>query len=142
MTEAIDERIVQDRLVAQLSIAFGVVAALLAAMGLYGVLSYGVARRTSEIGIRKALGAQQGALMAMIMRETGWLLLAGLVAGGALSVATMQSHRQPALRPVAGRSGDVRRRHRPRWRSSHSSRRGCRRIARRASIRSSRCGNE
>jgi ABC-type antimicrobial peptide transport system permease subunit len=44
-------------------------------------LSYGVARRTNEIGIRKALGAQQSTLMAMVMRETGWLLVIGLVVG-------------------------------------------------------------
>ena len=65
-------------------------AALLAAIGLYGVLSYGVARRTNEIGIRKALGAQHGTLIAMILRETGWLLVGGLVAGGALSAAAIQ----------------------------------------------------
>jgi ABC-type antimicrobial peptide transport system permease subunit len=59
-------------------------------MGLYGVLSYGVARRTNEIGIRKALGAQPGTLIGMILRETGWLLAAGLVAGGALSAAAIQ----------------------------------------------------
>jgi predicted permease len=87
LTEAIDRRIVQDRLLAQLSMAFGVVAVLLAAIGLYGVLSYGVARRTNEIGIRKALGAQQRTLMGMILRETGWLLLVGLLAGAALSAA-------------------------------------------------------
>jgi predicted lysophospholipase L1 biosynthesis ABC-type transport system permease subunit len=90
VTDAIDERIVQDRLLARLSIAFGVVAALLAAMGLYGVLSYGVARRTNEIGIRKALGAQQATLIAMIVRETGWLLVVGVIAGAALSVATIR----------------------------------------------------
>ena len=77
LTEAVDRRIVQDRLLARLSIAFGVVAVLLAAIGLYGVLSYGVARRTNEIGIRKALGAQHGTLIAMILRETGWLLVVG-----------------------------------------------------------------
>jgi putative ABC transport system permease protein len=89
LTELVDERMVQDRLLARLSIAFGVVALLLAAIGLYGVLSYGVARRTNEIGIRKALGAQHGAVMAMILRETGLLLVVGLLAGVALSaVAT------------------------------------------------------
>jgi predicted permease len=87
---AIDERIVQDRMLARLSIAFGVVAALLAAMGLYGVLSYGVARRTNEIGIRKALGAQQRTLAGMILRETGVLLLVGLLAGAGLAAAAIR----------------------------------------------------
>jgi len=90
LSEAIDRRLSQDRMVAQLSIAFGVVAALLAAMGLYGVLSYGVARRTQELGVRKALGARHATLMAMILRETGWLLVAGLLAGGALAVGAVQ----------------------------------------------------
>jgi predicted permease len=90
LSEAIEERMVQDRLLARLSIAFGIVALLLSSIGLYGVLSYGVARRTSEIGIRKALGAQDGALVAMILRETGWLFLVGVVAGAALSAATMR----------------------------------------------------
>ena len=73
-------------MLAQLSIAFGVVAVLLAAIGLYGVLSYGVARRTNEIGVRKALGAPSGTLIAMILRETGWLVLVGLVLGSAAAV--------------------------------------------------------
>jgi predicted permease len=90
LTEAVNGRIVQDRLLAQLSIAFGVVAVLLAAIGLYGVLSYGVARRTNEIGIRKALGAQQHALIGMILRETGWLFAIGLIAGSAVSVAAIR----------------------------------------------------
>ena len=90
LAEAVDARIVQDRLLAQLSIAFGVVALLLAAIGLYGVLSYGVVRRTNEIGIRKALGARDGTLMGMILRETGWLLLVGLVAGTAVSAGAIR----------------------------------------------------
>ena len=90
LAEAVDARIVQDRLLAQLSIAFGVVALLLAAIGLYGVLSYGVVRRTNEIGIRKALGARDGTLIGMILRETGWLLLVGLVAGTAVSAGAIR----------------------------------------------------
>jgi len=86
----VDTRIVQDRLLARLSIAFGIVAVLLAAIGLYGVLSYGVARRTNEIGIRKALGARDGTLITMILRETGWLVIAGMIAGGAASVAALR----------------------------------------------------
>jgi predicted permease len=90
LAAAVDARIVQDRLLAQLSLAFGIVAMLLAAIGLYGVLSYGVARRTNEIGIRKALGAPHGALIAMILRETWWLLLVGLVAGTAASAGSIR----------------------------------------------------
>ena len=67
-----------------------IVAVLLAAIGLYGVLSYGVARRTNEIGIRKALGAQQGTLIGMVLRETGLLLLVGMIAGAAVSVAAIR----------------------------------------------------
>jgi putative ABC transport system permease protein len=85
LTAAVDERIAQDRMLAQLSIAFGLVAIVLAAIGLYGVLSYGIARRTNEIGIRKALGARHRTLIAMIARETGWILLIGLAAGLAIS---------------------------------------------------------
>ncbi|MFN7933497.1 MAG: ABC transporter permease [Bryobacteraceae bacterium] len=88
--DIIDDRIVQERLLAQLSIAFGVVALLLSAIGLYGVLSYGVARRTNEIGIRKALGAQHREIIAMILRETGLLIAAGLIIGGALAAAAMR----------------------------------------------------
>ena len=87
---AVNARVVQDRLLAQLSAAFGIVAALLAAIGLYGVLSYGIARRTNEIAVRKALGARNGMLMRMVARETVWLLLSGIVAGAALSIALVR----------------------------------------------------
>jgi predicted lysophospholipase L1 biosynthesis ABC-type transport system permease subunit len=90
VNSAVNARVAQDRLLARLSAAFGIVAALLAGVGLYGVLSYGIARRTNEIAVRKALGAQPGMLMGMIARETGWLLLVGLVAGVALSIAAVR----------------------------------------------------
>jgi predicted permease len=87
LTDLVNQQMVQDRLLARLSTSFGIVALLLAAIGLYGVLSFGVARRTNEIGIRKALGAQHSAVMLMILRETGLLLLVGLVAGTFLAAA-------------------------------------------------------
>jgi ABC-type antimicrobial peptide transport system permease subunit len=90
LTEPIDRQMAQDRLLARLSTAFGVVGLFLAAIGLYGVVAYGVARRTNEIGIRKALGARDGAVMAMILRETGLLVAVGLASGVALCVAGMR----------------------------------------------------
>jgi ABC-type antimicrobial peptide transport system permease subunit len=75
----------QDRAVAQLAIAFGVVAVALAAIGLYGVLSYGIARRRGEIAIRIALGARPGSVVGMILRETAGLVLAGLAFGAGMA---------------------------------------------------------
>ena len=75
----------QDRTTAQLAVVFGVVALVLAAIGLYGVLSYGVARRTGEIAVRIALGAQSRGVISMILRETLGVVLLGLIAGSALA---------------------------------------------------------
>jgi predicted permease len=77
----------QDRATAQLAVVFGSVALTLAAIGLYGVLSYGVARRTGEIAIRIALGAQAGRVISMILRETSAVVGVGLIAGGGLAFA-------------------------------------------------------
>jgi putative ABC transport system permease protein len=77
----------QDRTTAQLAVVFGCVALTLAAIGLYGVLSYGIARRTGEIAIRMALGAQSGRVVVMILRETIGLVSAGLALGGGLAYA-------------------------------------------------------
>jgi putative ABC transport system permease protein len=77
--------IAQDRTTAQLAVVFGSVALTLAAIGLYGVLSYGVARRTGEIAIRIALGAQPVRVVAMILGETIGVVAVGLALGGALS---------------------------------------------------------
>ena len=71
----------QERLVARLSSAFGGLALLLASIGLYGVLSHAVARRTNEIGIRMALGAERAAVMRMVLRETVVLTAVGLAIG-------------------------------------------------------------
>ena len=77
----------QDRAIARLALAFGGVALTLAAIGLYGVLSYGVARRTSEIAVRIALGARPSRVIAMIVRETAGVVAIGVLAGGALAFA-------------------------------------------------------
>ena len=75
-----------ERLMAMLSGFFGLLAALLAMVGLYGVISFLVARRRNEIGIRLALGAERGQVVAMVMREAGRLLLIGVLTGAALSL--------------------------------------------------------
>ncbi len=77
----------QDRAIAQLAVVFGVVALGLAAIGLYGLLSYGIARRTGEIALRIALGAYPLRVVAMILRETMTLVIAGLLVGGILAYA-------------------------------------------------------
>jgi len=81
LLESLDRNNSQPRMVARLCSIFGVIALLLAATGLYGVLSYGVARRTNEIGIRMALGAGKGRVIQMILRETGVMIAIGVVAG-------------------------------------------------------------
>jgi predicted permease len=72
----IDAQLVRDRLTARLSTFFGIVAILLACIGLYGVVSYNVVRRTSEMGIRMALGAQRGSILNLVLRES--LLVTGI----------------------------------------------------------------
>ncbi len=71
----------EDRLVAQLTSLFGILALILASVGLYGVMSYFVVRRTSEIGIRMALGATRPSVVAMVMRGALWQVLVGLGLG-------------------------------------------------------------
>jgi predicted permease len=77
----------QPQMIARLCTVFGMIALLLAAIGLYGVLSYGVARRTNEIGIRMALGAGRGRVVNMILMETGIIIVIGMVGGIILAAA-------------------------------------------------------
>jgi predicted permease len=71
----------QERLIARLTSLFGILALLLASVGLYGVMSYFVARRTGEIGIRMALGATRSSVVAMVLRSAFWQIGLGLALG-------------------------------------------------------------
>ncbi|PYT79014.1 MAG: hypothetical protein DMG40_17755 [Acidobacteria bacterium] len=82
--------LVSDELMATLSGFFGFLAALLAAIGLYGVIAYMVVQRTKEIGIRMAIGAKRTDVVGMILREAGILTAAGLVIGTTLALASAQ----------------------------------------------------
>src|SRR5206468_4592510 len=79
MRTQVRDSLLRERLMATLSGFFGGLAALLATIGLYGVMSYTVARRRNEIGIRMALGAGRRDVVGMVMREAGMLLIAGVV---------------------------------------------------------------
>jgi predicted permease len=110
LTEQVRGSIATARLIGILSASFAVLAVFLAAIGAYGLISYSVARRTNEIGIRVALGAQTRTLLWMVMRESLVLLAAGLVIGipvtlgaarGLASVLKSQLYHVSALDPVA-----------------------------------------
>jgi predicted permease len=83
--------LLRERLMATLSGLFGGLAALIATIGLYGVMSYMVARRRSEIGVRMALGASRSDVVRLVMREASLLLVAGVVVGTVLAVAAART---------------------------------------------------
>jgi predicted permease len=85
VTRVVDEDLFAERVIAGLSAAFGGLAALLAALGIYGVLAYLVLQRTREIGIRVALGAASGHVRALVFKEIGWMVLIGSLVGLPLS---------------------------------------------------------
>jgi predicted permease len=82
-----DKSYERQRMFAAMGGFFGVLAALLVATGLYGTHSFRVSRRTTEIGVRMALGASRTSVLAMVMRESLWVLMAGLAAGIPLAFA-------------------------------------------------------
>ena len=87
MIQTVDESLFIERIVAALSTVFGALATLLAALGLYGVMSYSVARRTREIGIRMALGAERQSVMWMILGEVATMVGIGVAIGLPLAFA-------------------------------------------------------
>ena len=80
-SDLVDENLVQERLLATLSGFFGALALLLTATGLYGVIAYGTQRRTREIGVRMALGAERGSIYRMVLRDGLWMVALGVAAG-------------------------------------------------------------
>ena len=84
--EQIERRFAQEKMFAQAYTLFGGLAVLIAAIGLFGLMSYSVSRRTNEIGIRMALGAQRHDVLRLVMRESMILVVVGIVAGTAISL--------------------------------------------------------
>jgi hypothetical protein len=87
----IQDSLIRESLMATLSGFFGILAVTLATVGLYGVMSYMVARRRNEIGIRIALGAGRASVVAMVLREAGWLVGIGLAVGIALALGAARA---------------------------------------------------
>jgi putative ABC transport system permease protein len=85
MNQQVDSSIVPQRLFAALSAGFGALGALLAAIGLYGLLAYTVARRTHEIGVRMALGAARTDVLRIVFRDALWMVCVGLAIGAPLA---------------------------------------------------------
>jgi ABC-type antimicrobial peptide transport system permease subunit len=86
LTEQVRDNTFLDRMMTTLSALFAMLATLLAAVGLYGVLAYTVAQRTREIGLRMALGADPGRVRRMVLRQVSYMTLVGGVIGIALAV--------------------------------------------------------
>jgi len=101
MSEQVRATVSAERIFAQLTSAFAALALVLACIGIYGIMAYTVARRTGEIGIRMALGAQAGRVLTMVLREVSWLALAGISMGigGALWLSHFLSAMLYGLKP-------------------------------------------
>ena len=88
LAQTVDDNALTKRMVAELSTVFGILAALLACLGIYGVMSYGITRRINEFGIRMALGAQRSHVLWTVLRETLLLVLIGVTIGLGAAIAS------------------------------------------------------
>ena len=109
-TEQIHQTLLQERLFARLTGFFGILAATLGCIGVYGVMAFAITGRTREIGIRMALGASRGEILAMVLRETFVLLAVGITAGILVALEASRLLTAAALRPEAFGPADHRRR--------------------------------
>ncbi len=89
-SEQVEQSLIRERMIALLSSFFGLLALLLASIGLYGVMSYSVVRRTNEIGIRVALGAERRDVLRMVLRETMRPVIAGIAIGLPAALVSMR----------------------------------------------------
>ena len=108
-------------MISTLSLAFAVLATVLAAIGLYGVLAYTVAQRTREFGLRMALGADGGAVRGMVMKQVARMALVGGVIGMAIAIGVGRAGEVAAVRNGRARSA------RPDGRGDRAGARGARR---------------
>ena len=108
MASQVRDSLLRERLMATLSGFFGGLAALIATIGLYGVMSYTVTRRRNEIGIRMALGADRRDVMTMVMREAVTLLAAGVRRRHRCGARRGALREDAAVRTAAARSSDAR----------------------------------
>ena len=90
LSELVDQSIAQDKLVSRVVSIFGILALALAALGLYGVMTYATTRRTSEFGLRMALGAEPGNVMRLVLGEAMLLVVGGVMIGMPAALAAMR----------------------------------------------------
>jgi predicted lysophospholipase L1 biosynthesis ABC-type transport system permease subunit len=106
-SEIVDQSLVNERILATLGGFFGLVALVIACLGMFGVMAFQVSRRTNELGVRMAMGARRVDIVGMILREVTTMLLAGTVIGGAAALALAGLARN-IVRPQTHRTGRIR----------------------------------
>jgi predicted permease len=102
LEDRVNDSLAQERLLSELAASFGLLALLLALVGIYAVMSYSVARRAREIGLRSALGATRSTILRMVLKESMGMVILGIAAGvpATLVAALLVSSRLPGIRAI------------------------------------------